>query len=1258
MAINISKYRRPDVFIEEIDNSIIEQIVTEGIINLVPGFSKKGQFNRPILLKKKSDAQQIIGPIDRNLEKKGSYLHRTVYKMLESGPVYALNLLKTDDVLDVMQYQSVSTSAGTSNDIERTAPYRRFHNTAGFWERSTESFLNFATYNSALNFTNMSDKKITMFAVKSSANGFNVTVSDWYKGVPADQIPSFLRPTDLISDYNVAIVVVSGDWSNYSALAVDPIWSAYFNASGLMKDQLVSFVNNASVTVLANYTLLSLIPYFRDANNNDIFIENIINRDTDRTGLFLAYNYDAVETDFPNAMVDLVGNSMVDTGDTTFKFLSYEEDIAETVSYSKVELDALSNVLGNGLAIPTTGTDPIARTYNNMDEFTSGISVSNPVASGTPTVDVIATINNYYIFKGVQYTVATGTTTLSLAPIATPSVGFTNARYDVVYLDNTGIHVASGIVQTAVLPTPTKPVISVTAIVLGYCEIKMTAASSATNIYHPVTVDGTDFVSLVSVTDLAVSTLPGNYQLELNFVGTAGNIPTNSYEAYRRVKYFNKLVSILDGPNKDKAVLITNTGSKTSLTGSTITVDTSGDKTISITLADTTVDIKSIYNLTRSFVLYFVDNEFIVGTGAGLNYAMVTKNTAATIATGVVAKYSKMYQDYYNGKINTKDFLYEKLGDATSILGAPVEFKNIGGNNYITMPNADYIALGTFTAPGDKLYILGGANNNKKIFTIINVIPSSTVGITLATQSGFLVNEHVVTETISTSKSIGIYSADFKIYLEFFTVNDVLNVNFSNVDFTSEITLGALNTIGVNTDLIVYSARNSYTETLEIEQPTGYVQTINKVLVNSARYSSVKVGDYLKAYVDITSLQLNEEPKRLTRIVAKRLYQPDPTLVELTCDSQIDLTAFGTDFQTTRYTNVEDYVLSYKAIVLGGFQVRAASVPDGTESRQSAILDLIGKGEPLAKALIDKNRISWRYLIDSFGLGLQEKSKQQYLDLCGERLNVFGFINMPSMKSFKHSSSPSFVDAENNLVIEYIKLGANPASNPAFLYSFGTGVGQSTVGYFCPYVKINDNGRPISVPPSMFAATTYMRKHTSRVAGLTPWTIAAGVIDGRVESITDVEYPFDPTDIEFLNDLGANPIVFKLGRGHNIETENTAQQQPKSALSFIHVREVLIELENEMRNMLLNFQWKFNTPEIRAEIKLRADAICQRFVDRKGLFDFKNVIDETNNTPIIIDNQIGVLDTFVEPVKGMGVIVNNINVLKTGAIQSGGFQTR
>ena len=49
-------------------------------------------------------------------------------------------------------------------------------------------------------------------------------------------------------------------------------------------------------------------------------------------------------------------------------------------------------------------------------------------------------------------------------------------------------------------------------------------------------------------------------------------------------------------------------------------------------------------------------------------------------------------------------------------------------------------------------------------------------------------------------------------------------------------------------------------------------------------------------------------------------------------------------------------------------------------------------------------------------------------------------------------------------------------------------------------------------------------------------------------------------------------------------------------------------------------------------------------------------MDEENNTPDIIDNQIGVLDTYVEPIRGMGIIVNNVTILRTGAIEAGGFQ--
>jgi hypothetical protein len=262
---------------------------------------------------------------------------------------------------------------------------------------------------------------------------------------------------------------------------------------------------------------------------------------------------------------------------------------------------------------------------------------------------------------------------------------------------------------------------------------------------------------------------------------------------------------------------------------------------------------------------------------------------------------------------------------------------------------------------------------------------------------------------------------------------------------------------------------------------------------------------------------------------------------------------------------------------------------------------------------------------------------------------------MPSLRIFKNSSSPTFVNTEGVLQLEYVAKGGDPESNPAFLYTFGDGAGTTCVGYFTPYVVVNDNGRPIDFPPASYVATTYMRKHISNVGSVTPWTIAAGVTNGRITNINSLEMDFTPSDIEFLNVAQMNPLVFKRNRGFVIETENTGQTLYKSALSYIHVREVLIELERELSRMLLDFQWKFNTPDIRAEIKLRADVICESYVSRNGLYNYFNKMDDENNTTEIIDNQIGVLDTYVEPIKGMGVIVNNITILRTGAISAGGF---
>lgn len=1272
--IQIGKYKRPGIFIEEFDQSVISSPVVEGITNLVIGSSKKGPINTPIRLTTIADLESVFGPLDRQLERKGSFFHRTVSKMLETTPVFAMNVLLTDDELDRISYRSLSASSGSQNDIKREGPYRRFFDTTGFWKRDTDSFINLTKPNSgyderALSITNLSDRPISIFIIKSELSGFDRTLLEWYGSV--DRMPTYVNAQDFASDYLVDVVVVGGDWSNYQELAVDPRWSSYFNASGLRKDQIRNFANDRNVSLLAYHEGLSLIPFFRDLNGRNIFIENVINRDTDRTGLFCAFNNDLIEEDFYNGKLDLIGNTIVGKNETEIDFLSYKELIAEEITMTSTPLDLPGNVialLGGSQSYKDQERHAFGFTYGE-EAKTSGIVQNGnrtawfgegsvygltsglPVLSnGNETMSITFTSDNGFAVIGGEYVeIETKTFTLNTSDYSQ------SATSSVVtfYLSS------NGEINVTKSENTSNPSVTANDIVLGYVTTEIDSGEFVSPSYNPVTIDENGFIDLKHIDDYLVEYL-GNGSIRVTFESTDDQPLTSNYEQYRRFRAFNQFVAALDNPNRVRTTmnLGPNVDEKFSLKGVTIT------NIINATSQNKSFILNGLPSnrlddiLDGYLVVYAVDNEFIIGSN-GLS----TKNDKADlIEEGVVAEFSTFYSRFFNGIINTRDFFYPNRfyldeEEGSFIDRNPVDITFTKGPEDTQFAGNDYIIFsGDLDFSNGEQILIPQSNKNKGSFTIVSdpsgINSGSALAIALGYTGSFAYNVAQEIEDEELFNVNVIYDFKNKVYLKMYLENTgELVVKFRDELLESPISVDAR----ANNTIFVQSRKSNLKQTLEIEIPDNYTEVPNKVLVNAARYTEVRVGDFLEAYVDEEELEFGESPRKLTRILSKRLFTGDTSLVEITCDARIKKYNFSGDIQTMRYVSIDNYATTYKSIVLKGFKIRQASLPDGTEARQNQILNIVSKGTPLFKALTNKEAIDFRYLIDSFGLGLTERSKQQLVDICGSRLDAFGFINMPSMKSFKNSSSPSFVNEEGVLQAEFIASGGDPESNPAFLYSFGEGAGTTCVGYFTPYVTVNDNGRPLDMPPASYVATTYMRKHISNITSITPWTIAAGVNNGRITNITDLEIDFTPEDIEFLNQAQMNPIVFKRNRGFVIETQNTGQTLFTSALSYINVREVLIELERELSSMLLDYQWKFNTPDVRAEIKLRADVICETYVNRNGLFNYFNKMDDENNTPELIDNQIGVLDTFVEPIKGMGIIVNNITILRTGAISAGGF---
>lgn len=1159
MAIQIGKYKRPGIFLEENDNSVISSPTVNGITTMVIGFSKKGPVNTPVLLTNTGDASTIFGTLDRNLERKGSFFHRTVSKMLESSPVYGINLLLTDDNLDKVDYKSLSTSAIFANDATRSGAYRKLFDTTGFWKRDTDAFINLVNLDASqigdrdrlLNITNLGDAFVTVFIFKSKVSGYDRTLLEWYGSI--DKLPSYLNESDWASDYMVDVMIVGGEWSDYTTLSTDTRWSRYFNTSGLIKDQIYNFANNTLVNLLGFYEGLSLIPYFRDSNNNNVFIETVLNRDTDKTGIFTAFNSDLFETDVQNNKIDLIGNSLVGTTASSIDFLSYKEVLVEDIEFNEIYLDRPGNVFGIG----ATGVHAIGSNHRS-GYYSEGYvnDMTNTYTGGATGISITFTANTtpFAVINEELITFETTAFTFVGSTAAFPGSITEVESYKYAFvLDSTGL-----ITKIGGLGLSSYPQVDASSIVLSAIDFTVNNGSITIIEYVGVTITtNSGYKELVLNTDYKITNVgsSASAELKVEFLNTSGSVTTRDYQKYRKVKQFNYLLSLLNSNNSAKGTMIVNNSLKKSslstMSVKDINTSTLNNKSLTLVPNLTLSEVSDILT-SGKLVVYKIDDEFIIGTD-GINET----TAVATSNYGSLGQWSPFNQAYLQGNINIGDSFVD--GDDTTI------------------------------------------------------------------------------------------------YLAFNEVNNTTLVQFVTAEGANA------QAFNLNGEITVTSNKSNFKQSIEIEEVSGYTPVSNKILVNASRYSEVKVGDFLasnweEGWLTDPNYDADREPRRMVRITSKKLYAGNNTLVEITTDGAIKKSDSNDGLYTTRYSQLEDYVNAYTGITLKGFRVRNESMPDGSEERQNAILNLVAKGTPLYKAITNKDAIDFRYLVDGFGLGLTELSKQQLVDICGSRLDAFGFISMPSLKSFKNSTSPSFVNDEGVLQVEYIAMGGNPESSPAFNYSFADGDGSTAVGYFLPYVTVDDNGRPAEVPPAMYVADTYMKKHNSNVTTITPYTISAGVVNGKVTGIGGLEKAFDNEDIEFLYGAKMNPIVYKRNRGYSIETENTALTQYTSALSYIHTREVLIELERELAAMLLDFQWKYNTPDVRAEIKLRADVICGKYVSKGGLYAFFNKCDDENNTKELIGNQIGVLDTYVEPTMGLGTIVNNVTILSNGAIQSGGFR--
>ncbi len=203
------------------------------------------------------------------------------------------------------------------------------------------------------------------------------------------------------------------------------------------------------------------------------------------------------------------------------------------------------------------------------------------------------------------------------------------------------------------------------------------------------------------------------------------------------------------------------------------------------------------------------------------------------------------------------------------------------------------------------------------------------------------------------------------------------------------------------------------------------------------------------------------------------------------------------------------------------------------------------------------------------------------------------------------------------------------------------------VASYYPWVKIDDPGRAgnmVWVPPSVVIPGVIA--FTDKVAH--EWFAPAGLNRGGLSSVRMAKKKLTHTDRDTLYDGRINPIATFPGQGVVVFGQKTLQAKP-SALDRINVRRLLIRLKKFIASSSRFLVFEQNDSSTRSRFLNIVNPFLESVQANSGLSAFKVVMDESNNTPDVIDRNQLVGQIFIQPTRTAEFIVLDFTVLPTGA---------
>ena len=292
----------------------------------------------------------------------------------------------------------------------------------------------------------------------------------------------------------------------------------------------------------------------------------------------------------------------------------------------------------------------------------------------------------------------------------------------------------------------------------------------------------------------------------------------------------------------------------------------------------------------------------------------------------------------------------------------------------------------------------------------------------------------------------------------------------------------------------------------------------------------------------------------------------------------------------------------------------------------------------------------YNYISGSTNLqGINATDYDDMIDLMTNQDDLqFNVITIPGLNIADNSAqNTALVDVVQSRGDAIAVLDTRPYGAQIFqTITSAQAINSSYAATYWPWLQTIDpgTGQLVWVPASTMIPAVYAFNDSVSE----PWFAPAGINRGGLDTVIRAERKLSQTNRNDLYVDNVNPIATFPGTGVVVYGQKTLQKKA-SALDRVNVRRLLIALKSYISQVANNLVFEQNTIATRNQFLSQVNPYLESVQQRQGLYAFRVIMDDSNNTPDVIDRNQLIGQIYLQPTKTAEFIYLDFNILPTGA---------